>query len=242
MKLITLNIWGGHVHEQLRAFIKQHADTDIFCFQEIYKMAAHKISTDDRWVNLDSFSEFEDLLPNHTGFFRPVVNNAYGIALFIKNEFTFLGEGEICIHNAPDYSGMGAAHSRNLQWIRVQSNSKTYTIMNVHGLWNGLGKADSPDRIDQSVNIRNFMDAQDTPIILCGDFNARPDTKSIALLAHEMNNLIQTHNITSTRTTLYPKEEQFADYVFTSPDIKVHTFEVLHDVVSDHAPLMLDFD
>ena len=137
---------------------------------------------------------------------------------------------------------MGPAHSRNLQWIRVQSNGKTYTVINVHGLWNGLGKTDSPDRIAQSINIRNFMDAQDTSIILCGDFNARPDTKSIALLAHGMNNLIQKHTITSTRTTLYPKDEQFADYVFTSPDIKVHTFEVLYDVVSDHAPLMLDFD
>ena len=90
MKLITLNIWGGHVHEPLHTFIKQHADTDIFCFQEIYKQATQKISTDDRWVNLDSFSEFQALLTQHTGFFRPIVNGTYGIALFIKKRLPSL--------------------------------------------------------------------------------------------------------------------------------------------------------
>lgn len=242
MKLITLNIWGGQIYDPLCAFIKQHADIDIFCFQEVYKKASHKVCTDDAPVNLDIFSEFENLLPQHTGFFKPTVNGIYGIALFIKKGFTVLGEGEIIIHEAPNYPGLGPTHSRNLQWLRYQSNGKIYTVLNVHGLWNSLGKIDTPDRIAQSIKIRSFMDTQDTPVILCGDFNAKPATTSIALLAQGMNNLIQTHNIQSTRTPLYLKEEQFADYIFTSPDITVHNFEALEDVVSDHSPLMLDFD
>ncbi len=51
-----------------------------------------------------------------------------------------------------------------------------------------------------------------------------------------MNNLIQIHNITSTRTRLYPKEEQFADYILTSPEIIVNAFQALKDEVSDHSP------
>jgi endonuclease/exonuclease/phosphatase family metal-dependent hydrolase len=77
--------------------------------------------------------------------------------------------------------------------------------------------------------------------ILCGDFNLMPDTQSLQIIAEGMNNLIATYKITSTRTNYYPKEEKFADYIFTSPDIKVNQFAVLRDEVSDHAPLMIDF-
>lgn len=242
MKLITLNIWGGQIYNPLCAFIKAHADTDIFCFQEVYKNAYQKVCTDDAPVQLNIFSELEKLLPEHTGFFKPTVNGIYGIALFIKKEFSILDEGEIMIHHAPNYVGLGPTHSRNLQWIRYQSNGRTYSIMNVHGLWSNEGKIDTADRITQSLNIRNFVDKQSNPFVLCGDFNARPDTKSIAILKHKMNDLVQTHNIQSTRTSLYLKDEPFADYVFTSNDITAHHFNVLSDVVSDDAPLMLEFD
>lgn len=137
MKLITLNIWGGQIYDPLCTFIQTYADTDIFCFQEVYKNAPHKVCTDDAPVRLNIFSELTNLLPEHTGFFKPTVNGIYGIALFIKKKFSILAEGEIMIHHAPNYVGLGPTHSRNLQWIRYQSNHKTYTVMNVHGLWTG---------------------------------------------------------------------------------------------------------
>ena len=56
-----------------------------------------------------------------------------------------------------------------------------------------------------------------------------------------MNNLVERYGVTSTRTRFYPKEEKFADYIFTSPEIQVNHFEVLKDQVSDHAPLLLEF-
>lgn len=33
LKLITLNIWGGHVEKPLLDFINAHQDVDIFCLQ-----------------------------------------------------------------------------------------------------------------------------------------------------------------------------------------------------------------
>jgi endonuclease/exonuclease/phosphatase family metal-dependent hydrolase len=61
------------------------------------------------------------------------------------------------------------------------------------------------------------------------------------LLEQGMNNLIVSHNIRSTRTRFYPKEEKFADYILTSPEILVNEFAVMNDEVSDHAPLFIDF-
>ena len=104
-----------------------------------------------------------------------------------------------------------------------------------------MGKKDSPERIAQSKRIKAFMDTINIPKIVCGDFNLRPDTTSMQIVDEGMTNLVKVHKVTSTRTSLYSKEEKFADYILVSPEISVHKFSVLSDVVSDHAPLLLDF-
>ncbi len=241
MKLICLNIWGGHVKEPLLNFISEHQNIDFFCLQEVYHNAQEKISTDDNIVALEIFSEIQALLTNHQGFFRPTVNNVYGIGMFIHKDINIVCEGEVIIHENNDYIGRGPTHSRNLQWIECKSNNQIYTILNVHGLWNGMGKNDSSARVAQSEKIKGFMNSINTPKILCGDFNLKPDTESIRIMANGMQNLISEYNITSTRSKLYQKEEQFADYIFTSSDVAVKEFNILQDIVSDHLPLLLDF-
>ena len=113
--------------------------------------------------------------------------------------------------------------------------------MNVHGLWNGRGKTDTEDRLSQSSKIKEFMSTVAARKILCGDFNLKPDTQSLKMLSEDMQNLIEMHQVTSTRTSFYPKAERFADYIFTSKDVSVNHFEVLKDEVSDHAPLLVEF-
>ena len=79
--------------------------------------------------------------------------------------------------------------------------------------------------------------------MLCGDFNLAPDTQSLRMLeAAGLRNLVAEFGVTSTRTSLYRRPERFADYVFVSPGVDVSAFRVLPDEVSDHAPLMLQFD
>jgi len=241
LQLITLNIWGGHVHEPLLDFFEQHQDVDIFCLQEVYQGASEKISTDDRRVYLEIFSEIQQKLPNHIGFFRPVVNGIYGLATFVHKRVHVLEEGAREIHHSPDYSGMGPAHSTILQWLQCRRGDETFTVVNTHGLWNGQGKTDSAARIGQSEKILEFLTSIHTPIILAGDFNLRPDTKSLAMLEQNLKNLITLNGITSTRTRFYPKDELFADYILTSPEVEVQAFEVLKDEVSDHAPVLVLF-
>ena len=60
-----------------------------------------------------------------------------------------------------------------------------------------------------------------------------------------MRDLIKEYNITSTRSKLYNKHEKpvlYADYIFTSSEIEINDFNILSDVVSDHLPLLLDFN
>lgn len=241
MKLLSLNLWGGRIHDPLLNFVKNHQDIDIFCFQEIYHNSPAKMSDNRLPPSLNLYTELQELLPNHQSFFRPVIKNIYGIGVFVRKEIKVTEEGEVVIYNVANYSGSGGDHTRKLQWLKCVIGGTVYYILNVHGLWTGIDKNDTPARLEQSGIIKKFMNTISDPIILCGDFNLRPDTKSIEIIAEGMNDLIKLHGIQSTRTSFYDKKEKFADYIFTTPDIVVKEFKVLPDEVSDHSPLFLEF-
>ena len=171
MKLITLNIWGGQCKELLVEFIAAHSDIDFFCLQEVYHRAPHKTSMDDNPVCLNILDELSAVLPGHQFFFRPTVNNACGLAMLIKKDIDILHEGEVTIHENPDYPGVGPTHSRNLQWVQCKDQGNEYCILNIHCLWNGVGKGDSAERIEQSHRAKDFLNSVQVPKILSGDFN-----------------------------------------------------------------------
>lgn len=241
MKLITLNTWGGRVSALFRDFIRQHKDIDIFCFQEIYERAKDIMDGHYPIDNFDLFSELQELLPEHQGYFRPVVMGVYGVAMFVKKSMAVIEEGEVIIHESQNKAEeINGHHDRNLQWLKTELSGKPLTVVNVHGLWNGKGKTDTPERIAQSEKIRDFLRAIDGPKILCGDFNLEPSTESLKIAGEGMRDLVREYGVTSTRTSLYEKPVRFADYIFVSPDIEVKNFKVLPDEVSDHAALLLE--
>ncbi len=227
--------------EALLEFVKSHQDIDVFCLQEVYSNASRRVSDDSPVVRLNILEELTSLLPDHRVYFEPVVGQKYGLAIFVRKTIDVVDEGGFKIHDNPKYNGWGPGHSRKLQWMACRYNNQLFYILNVHGLWNGKGKKDSPSRLAQSMKIKHFMSHLKAPIILCGDFNLRPDTESLKIVGGGMNDLIQKYHVTSTRTSFYPKTERYADYVFTSSTVEVKKFEVMKEEVSDHTPLLVDF-
>lgn len=240
MKLITLNTWGARIRDPFIKFIKEYQDIDIFCLQEVYDKAEGIMDADYPLVHHSLFSELHVLLPNHKGFFRPVLADVYGIAIFVKKGIKVIEEGEVSIHNNSQQKDFSGHHSRNLQWITLDLSGEVMTIANVHGLWNGKGKTDTPERILQSTTIKGFVDSVKGKKVLCGDFNLNPDTESIKILEVGMKNLVKDYKIESTRTSLYTKPGKYADYIFISPEITEKIFKVLPDEVSDHSALFLE--
>ncbi len=238
MKLITLNTWGGRVREPFLQFITdKSAEIDVFCFQEIYSQAEGKETQEEyKNDNLDLFGELSNILKEtHTGYFSPALSDYYGLATFVRNGLNVSDHGDTTIFNG--ITGNYSQHRRNLQYTKIDNT----LVCNIHGLWNGQGKTDTPDRIEQSHNIQKFLQGRSEKIVLCGDFNLLPDTESMSILEKDLVNLIKKFNITNTRSQLYTKSEKFADYILVSPSIEVRSFEVLPDVVSDHLALQLDF-
>lgn len=244
MRLISLNTWGGILKEELHEFVSRHSnDTDIFCFQEIFDKAvnARKVLGD---IDINLYDTLTDLLPEHKGFYAPSQTDDEGLAIFVKPHINITEVGDVFVHrylNAMQNDD-GTTIGRNIQFLKFSQVGQDYTVINFHGLWNGNGKTDTEDRLEQSRKIREFIDVRaEGKVILVGDFNLEPDTESIAILDKGMRNLINEYGIKSTRSHHYTKPVKFADYAIVSPALDVDKFEVLQDPVSDHLPLLLDF-
>ena len=162
--------------------------------------------------------------------------------MLVKKNVEVKVEGEIFVHKHKGYIPEGdiGNHARNIQFITTEFSGLLLTVINFHGLWNGQGKGDSEDRLNQSNKIKEFIETLQGNIVMCGDFNLLPSTQSIKILEDiGLKNLIKEAGVASTRTSHYTKPEKFADYTFVSKEIKVKEFKVLPDEVSDHSPMML---
>ncbi len=251
MKLITLNTWAGRLKEPFNDFLKAHmADTDIFCFQEIFNTTAedtHELVIDRATEsgNTNILNEISSILTDFDAHFCPVMENVYGIAIFLKKGIEVIRSGEVMLYSNPSYSldDESNDHDRKMQWIHIKQGTKDLLIMNVHGHWDPSGKNDTSNRLAQSKIINDFIDTVGfTPKILVGDFNLDVNTESIKLLEKSFINLVKEHEIETTRTELYTGADRHADYVFVSNEVFVNKFAVMPDVVSDHFPLSIDFD
>jgi endonuclease/exonuclease/phosphatase family metal-dependent hydrolase len=249
MKLVTLNLWGGRMKETFNEFFENYKDVGIWCFQEVYKefyTAPEEDQIDRSEVDFSLFDNLKKYLDLHLGDFCQVLKGVYGIATFIHKDIRIIEKGEILIAKG-DYEDVSDLHNRDhhrkLLWMEIEIKGKKLLIANAHFTHRPEGKGDHDKRLNQSKIIVDFLKMFDCPKILAGDFNLLPDTQSIKMIEYSgMRNLVKEYGITSTRTDVYKKPLKFADYVFVSSDIEVKDFKVLPDVVSDHYPLMLDFD
>lgn len=260
MNLISLNIWGAKIHEPLLEFIKEHQETtDFFTFQEIFK-SDRNIVTDGAYSN--NLQEIAEILTDFDYCFSST-NKGYnlkgnvdfplefGQATFFKKKYKILNKGEIFVHKkrdqiGPTLDGSMRDFPRNFVYTKFEIDGKELMILNLHGYWEPAPKYDTPQRLKQSQIILDFIEKEDCPLILAGDFNLSIDTLSIGMIEAKLINLIRKFDITNTRSSLYdPKykaDDKYADYIFINKYIDVKKFEVLKDEVSDHLPLFLNFE
>ncbi len=260
MKLLSLNIWGGKVYKPLLKFVKEQAkDTDVFCFQEVMQSSVSKFSNG---VKTDIYADLSKILKNYTGFLATPILAGFdlkekvdfdlnlGQATFIKKGIKVLSEqtyfvygekGPVYFWNIERKKKRYLDVPRNMQCVIIQKGKEKILIGNLHGFWMPRSKNDSPERISQSNKIKKVFDPFNGPKIICGDFNLRPETKSMKILEQDLKNLIALFQIKSTRSKLHKRTQKIADYIMVSDEIKINKFEVLNEKISDHLPLLIDF-
>lgn len=254
MKLVSLNCWCGQRFQPLISFIERQAeDADVFCFQEMVDAKQIFPDLQDR-SNL--MTEIRNRLPGFDGFFHPMINGMLadgtlvdhelplGQAMFIRRGLDHGAVKDVFVYRKYNdvIEGDISSIPRNVQYATLTVAGRSLNLLNFHGLWWNSSKDDNEHRLEQSRGIVGLLSGLKGEIVLAGDFNLEPGTESIGMLEDKLRNLITEFGITDTRTSLYKKSIRHADYVFVSKGVEANSFEVPDLPISDHRPMILEFD
>ncbi|MGD9480997.1 endonuclease/exonuclease/phosphatase family protein [Shinella sp. G-2] len=264
MKILSLNVWGGMRHASLLDYLKQ-VDADVYCLQEVPRAVAARsewLTYRDGAVELQQranlYREIANALPGHDGFFAPTArgelldgeypcHQEFGLATFIRQEIAVIGQALDFVHGAFSPHGFGEhPRARNAHAFRLYDYSadRALCLVQFHGLRETGGKSDTPARDAQAASLIALIDRlhrQDEALILCGDFNLLPESRTFQSLADlGLTDLITTNGFTDTRTSLYTKPGRYADYMLVNARAPVADFTVVETPeVSDHRALLL---
>lgn len=238
MRIIFLNTWHGKVGDKLFDFLLNESKlTDIFCLSE---------------VDLGLSEKFKKLFKNYQSIYDRGIKTDYlggvteGRNMFVKNGMKVLSSGSRSVYRVTK------ADAGGFQFAELLVQGKKFNLGSVHGKARPGHKFDTESRINQSKRIIGYFKDKKGPVVIGGDFNLLPDTKSVEMFEKSgYRNLIKDFRIKNTRNKLSWdqfgqktdfEKQYFADYCFVSPEIKVKSFEVPYIEVSDHLPLILEFD
>lgn len=237
MKIMFLNCWCAKMGDLFYKYLASSAhNIDIFAFTEVSPLVFKEIST-----ILNDFNCFYD-----EGLRDTSMGEDYGQAFFVRKQIDLEREKRIfTFRNLVMDVGFGSV-------IKLKTKISGLGIINVHGKSRPGTKVDTPARIKQSERIIKSAKNMKCPVIIGGDFNLNPETRSVRMFEEKgFRNLIKEFGIKSTRNKIswsnFSKDpgfekQYFADYCFISPEIRVKNFEVPYNEVSDHLPLILEFE
>ncbi|WP_181704251.1 endonuclease/exonuclease/phosphatase family protein [Chthonobacter albigriseus] len=266
MRILSLNAWGGRLHEPLMDYIAA-VDADVLCLQEVTRTHASGFG----WLayrdgdlvlpqRANLFAEIRATLPGHQAFFHPASRgflngddgrshaSEFGLATFVRDSLPVIGQVAGFIHGRFSADGWGDhPRPRNAHGVRLYDEAARapITVVQLHGLRDPAGKHDTPARLRQAEALSDLVartrGSPDERLVVCGDFNVLPDSATFRVLGElGLRDLVTAGGHTDTRTSHYTKAGRFADYMLVNAAVDVEAFEVVADPeVSDHRPLLL---
>ncbi len=263
MKLLSLNVALFEKNNpKLKQFIIDQ-NADIVCFQEVTKAISPHV--DKEYISFDTINSSS--LKLHYSFFAPtwILSQFEKVNFHGKKVFSFhLGGttefGQYCKSIHPiiegqnifvknnfsyitDWSEWPKKDFRAVQVVDLQTPNSQLRILNYHGIWSKNKQGNNETR-KACLKINQLAKEVTYPSIICGDFNLFPKTPSMQVFDRHQN-LLNTYQIRSTRpesNELNHAERNVVDYILVSKNIHVKNFQVLQTDVSDHLPLILEFD
>lgn len=135
-------------------------------------------------------------------------------------------------------------HGRAVQIALFEIEGRPLQLLNLHGIWTH-DKRDDDRTLAQCQYLVEAARRREIPTIITGDFNLLPDTDSIQIMSDSFRNLIREYDVRSTRPAFRDELDtggKVIDYMFVSDDIEVRKFGPVQVSISDHLPLVLDFE
>jgi len=234
MRLVTWNIRGGLGIDNRRS-IQRVADVirecraDIVCLQEVHQ----RLPQSRLWDQPRILSELLDM----KGYFLPSYKMGFGG--FGNMILTNLPVRSHRLHPLPN-SGerrwvLLLFERRSLLCAEIETESGVVRIMTTHFSLNRF------DRMKSVERVRDIADSATTPLILCGDLNARPPSEEMRYL-NEQCGLRDADAAGEQPTFRADRPDARIDYVWSSAHFAANGVSVVATLASDHLPVLVDLD
>ena len=239
---MTLNVWQGRLERVLLKHLEK-LDIDFACMQEAvdyegktgglvssYSKIGASLRLDQHFFSALNATKFGS---NSISFGNVIYSNLP----FTQSEniFTRGSYKDDFDFDTDDYN------IRALQHVIVEVDGKRLHILNHHGHHIDAHKLGDEETMRQTSLIIDYIKKLDGAVILCGDFNLAPESKSIKQFDSILKNLSVAYSLKTTRSLLTYKKE-VCDYIFVNENVDIKDFSMDNTIISDHNALILDFE
>ncbi|SDK34422.1 endonuclease/exonuclease/phosphatase family protein [Nonomuraea jiangxiensis] len=264
MQIISLNAWGGAMFDELARWL-DGCEADVLCLQEVtHTPALHGWTRfDDAERSLPQranlLADVRSRLPRHQGLFaasdsgpvqdqdRRAHRQDFGVATFVAEPLSVVGLRTAFVHGGyVDHRDGWPSDGRPRAALAVRvfdpEARRFVSVVNLHGLRDARGKADTPARRAQAERLAELVGGvreNGDLTVVCGDLNLLPGSETFQVLAGL--GLVDLVREGDTRTSRYLKPVRHASYLLVSDPAAVKRFEIMTaPEVSDHRALVLD--
>lgn len=253
IKYLTLNMFeGGKQNLELKAFFLKERP-DILCLQEVYDTADNSLS--ERFHSIEVLTGF---FPEYSHVYAPELlyhdqGKKYhcGNAIFsrfpikeTKTIFYDLPYGEYERYNGYDLAYDFSKQPYNLLHAELSVGDASLNVFTTHGIW-GTHGGDTDRRLAMGDTIINqIVDKQH--VLLGGDFNLYRNTQTVRNIEEHLDNVFGDTLKTTFNIRKKPHVGNYAtsvvDMLFVSHDIVIKKKSCPDVDVSDHFPLLAEFE
>jgi len=224
MRVMTYNIRGGLGMDGLRsteriAEVILAQDADIVCLQEVHQRLPQSGFSDQP----GQFQKFLGLPVTFQANLR-IGLGGYGLAVVSRYPV-----GTVQNHLLPS-----VREQRGVLEVRLDTPNGPLTLFCTHFGLSG------EERVKQAARLAELFIGASHPVLVCGDFNERPDAPAVRLL-RERTGLADADAERDCWTYPVNALEARIDYVFHSPSLACRSLSVIETEASDHLPLVGEF-
>jgi endonuclease/exonuclease/phosphatase family metal-dependent hydrolase len=245
LKLIQLNIWQGKILKNVMDFL-QDQDADVVCLQEVFSSQQHIDVLD----MLDSLETIQARLAYPHFYYEPTfrfeitgVKAQIGNAILSKQPLVnrrvvFTSHN---FHEVTDWNQNYSSNTRNALIAEIQLGDKNLTVVTHHGYREPtpIGSQTSINAMQKLVEVtRNIS----TPLIIAGDLNVSAKSPVMSLFEGWLQDLTEKYSINDTLTQFGKVRKVPCDHILVSDGIVIQNFIVSEELVSDHKPLIVEFE
>lgn len=242
MKILQLNVWMGEVEGNLKRFLADN-DFDVICMQEVMSSTdaasthVSRLCFDAGQIIATTKMPYQFFSPNWG---CEIVDGTMQWGNLILSKIPFRSTHSEFIngeYNPKTKLGQTVGNNLNVQIAELENG---FTVVNHHGFWRPNPIGDN-DTIAAHQRVAAILKQLENPLVVCGDFNIIHE--SPAMRAYDfMRDLTHENHVKTTLSGLKYDGDVACDHILVSNDVKVKSFTVHPELVSDHLGISVDVE